>query len=393
MSGGLRKQILLNHLQEVQEVIGDDKSGKVYEQGFHHSTPLNTSRNNNSSSNSIKLSSKSKKYLLNKVQSEVCVNWDQFFAEKKFVQLPERNHNFNYYYSLPNNYQNEKSIPIFIFHHGAGSSGLTFANLCKELYERLDSKCGCFTFDARGHGETVPCDTSSSIINSYDRNAFIDDFVSFINFIFDNFLTHISLEKVSIILIGHSLGGSICTFALDKLRDDVKRHTLGVAMLDIVEEAAIQALQRVHSFLFSTPNRFGSFQEAIDWHVNNGLSRLRSSAEISIPALFKKLEDGSVVRRTDLKIFSKYWDTWFIGLSHQFVTAPKCKLLILAGNDNLDKELIIGQMQGKYQLVVFQDSGHFIQEDCPMKCALTLIDFWKRNDNKNVVIKTNWGRH
>lgn len=50
-------------------------------------------------------------------------------------------------------------------------------------------------------------------------------------------------------------------------------------------------------------------------------------------------------------------------------------------------------MQGKYQLVVFQDSGHFIQEDSPIKTAITLIDFWKRNDSRNVVIKTNWGQH
>lgn len=390
MSGGLRKQVLLNHLQKIQEVIGGDSNDKSNEQGSHSANLPNTLH---SSKTSTEPSFVSKQSLLSEAQSEICVKWDQFFTEKRFVQLSDRSHNFNYYCSVPDNCQNEKSIPIFIFHHGAGSSGLTFASLCKELYERLDSKCGCFTFDARGHGETVPCDPSNNIKNSYDRTAFVDDFVSFINFIYDNYLTHLPLESVSIILVGHSLGGSICTFALDKLRHDVKRHTLGVAMFDIVEEAAIQALQTVQSFLFSTPNKFRSYQEAIDWHVNNGLSRLRSSAEISIPAVFKKLEDGSVVRKTDLRVFSKYWDTWFIGLSHQFVIVPKCKLLILAGNDNLDKELIIGQMQGKYQLVVFQDSGHFIQEDCPMKCALTLIDFWKRNDNKNVVIKTNWGKN
>lgn len=390
MSSGLRKQVLLNHLQKIQEVIGDNTSDKSNEQGSRKAKLTNTLHSDKIEAESFTMPKRS---MFTQTHSEICIKWDQFFTEKRFVQLPQRNHNFNYYYSLPDNCQNEKAIPIFVFHHGAGSSGLTFASLCKELYGRLDSKCGCFTFDARGHGETVLCDISNNINNSYDRNAFVDDFVAFINYIFDNYLVHLPLEKVSIILVGHSLGGSICTFALDKLRYDVTRHILGIAMFDIVEEAAIQALQRVQSFLFSTPNKFGSYQEAINWHVNNGLSRLRSSAEISVPALFKKLEDGSVVRKTDLRMFSKYWDTWFIGLSHQFVTAPKCKLLILAGNDNLDKELIIGQMQGKYQLVVFQDSGHFIQEDCPMKCALTLIDFWKRNDNKNVVIRTNWGKN
>jgi hypothetical protein len=40
----------------------------------------------------------------------------------------------------------------------------------------------------------------------------------------------------------------------------------------------------------------------------------------------------------------------------------KCgKLLVLAGTDRLDKPLTIGQMQGKYQLIVYPESGHSIQ--------------------------------
>ena len=46
---------------------------------------------------------------------------------------------------------------------------------------------------------------------------------------------------------------------------------------------------------------------------------------------------------------------------------------------------MIGQMQGKYQLVVYQDSGHFVHEDVPNKCALTLYDFWERNDRNSSI--------
>ena len=53
---------------------------------------------------------------------------------------------------------------------------------------------------------------------------------------------------------------------------------------------------------------------------------------------------------------------------------------------------MIGQMQGKYQLVVFNDGGHFVHEDCDFKVAITLEEFVKRNDNKLVEIKTNWGK-
>ena len=228
---------------------------------------------------------------------------------------------------------------------------------------------------------------------NFNRDSFIEDFVGLLNYWYKSKISQEPLQNVSIILVGHSLGGSICTFAYHKLSTELQKKILGITMLDIVEEAAIQALNKVEHFLRNTPNVFRSIDDAVDWHVQHALSRLRTSAEISIPALFTPVKSEKVVRITNLKTFSPFWDTWFTGLSHSFVALPVSKLLILAGNENLDKELIVGQMQGKYQLVVFQDSGHFIQEDSPTKTAITLIDFWKRNDSKNVVIKTNWGQH
>ena len=44
-------------------------------------------------------------------------------------------------------------------------------------------------------------------------------------------------------------------------------------------------------------------------------------------------------------------------------------MLVLAGTDRLDRELMIGQMQGKYQLVVVPDVGHFVHEDAPERTA------------------------
>ena len=61
-------------------------------------------------------------------------------------------------------------------------------------------------------------------------------------------------------------------------------------------------------------------------------------------------------------------------------------MLLLAGTDRLDKELMIGQMQGKYQLQVFPDAGHFIQEDLPAKTAGVLVDFWRRNEGGVLVL-------
>ena len=53
---------------------------------------------------------------------------------------------------------------------------------------------------------------------------------------------------------------------------------------------------------------------------------------------------------------------WFKGLSSSFLSVRAARLLVLAGTDRLDKELMIGQMQGKFQLVVVPDTGHMIHE-------------------------------
>lgn len=52
-------------------------------------------------------------------------------------------------------------------------------------------------------------------------------------------------------------------------------------------------------------------------------------------------------------------------------------MLVLAGAERLDKELMIGQMQGKFQLEVLTGVGHMIHEvrdSCvPQSHPLTLV--------------------
>ena len=55
---------------------------------------------------------------------------------------------------------------------------------------------------------------------------------------------------------------------------------------------------------------------------------------------------------------------WFTGLSGKFLSARTARLLVLAGAERLDKELMIGQMQGKFQLVVLANVGHMVHEVC-----------------------------
>ena len=53
---------------------------------------------------------------------------------------------------------------------------------------------------------------------------------------------------------------------------------------------------------------------------------------------------------------------WFLGLSKSFLEVRTARLLVLAGTDRLDKDLMLGQMMGKFQLVVIPGTGHMIQE-------------------------------
>lgn len=66
--------------------------------------------------------------------------------------------------------------------------------------------------------------------------------------------------------------------------------------------------------------------------------------------------------RTPLRTTAPYWEGWFTGLSSKFLTVRAARLLVLAGTDRLDKELMIGQMQGKFQMEVVPDVGHMLHE-------------------------------
>ncbi|KAM4546941.1 protein phosphatase methylesterase 1 isoform 1-T1 [Fundulus diaphanus] len=83
--------------------------------------------------------------------------------------------------------------------------------------------------------------------------------------------------------------------------------------------------------------------------------------------------------RVDLSKTEKYWDGWFRGLSALFLSCSVPKLLLLAGVDRLDKDLTIGQMQGKFQMQVLSQCGHTVHEDAPEKVADALATFMVRH--------------
>lgn len=82
-----------------------------------------------------------------------------------------------------------------------------------------------------------------------------------------------------------------------------------------------------------------------------------ASARMSVPALVRDAgedyaqtgEPHRYMWRTDLGATEPYWRGWFAGLSNKFLSCRTAKLLLLAGADRLDRELLVAQMQGQYR--------------------------------------------
>ncbi|GFT42906.1 protein phosphatase methylesterase 1, partial [Nephila pilipes] len=94
----------------------------------------------------------------------------------------------------------------------------------------------------------------------------------------------------------------------------------------------------------------------------------------SSPALSSKY-----VWRIELSKTEKFWTGWFEGLSNMFLASSIPKLLLLAGVDRLDRDLTIGQMQGKFQMQVLPQCGHAVHEDDPEKVAEAIATFLVRH--------------
>ncbi|RKU40105.1 Protein with carboxyl methyl esterase activity [Coniochaeta pulveracea] len=272
--------------------------------------------------------------------------------------------------------------PLFVMHHGAGSSGLSFAVLSSEIRKRLPN-AGVLALDARGHGSTTITSPKPGSIDLSLHTLSTDLY----NVIQAAKTQMAWPELPPIILVGHSLGGAVVTDLAS--RGSLGPSLLGYAVLDVVEGSAMDALQSMQTYLSSRPAGFASLKDAIEWHVRSRTIRNAVSARTSVPGLLS--DDGGNptkpwVWKTDLAATQPFWEDWFVGLSKKFLGARGGKMLLLAGTDRLDTELTIGQMQGKYALQVFPEAGHFIHEDLPEKTAVALVDFHKRNDRSALVL-------
>lgn len=252
--------------------------------------------------------------------------------------------------------------PLFVMHHGAGSSGLSFAVIGSEIRKKLPS-AGILSLDARGHGSTV---TTGDAPLDYSLETLRVDLLSVIR------QTQQRMgwkELPPIVLVGHSLGGAVVTDLAKSYA--LGNSLLGYTVLDIVEGSAMDALQSMTTYLSTRPTGFASVQAGIDWHIRSRTVRNSVSARTSVPALLTEVPGGSRPWkwRTNLAATEPFWSDWFIGLSKKFLEAKGGKMLILAGTDRLDKELTIGQMQGTSSPNLCWDISELTLSQANMHCT------------------------
>lgn len=215
-----------------------------------------------------------------------------------------------------------------------------------------------FSFDIAGHGYNTDTDgdmSKSSLINQCIQA--LDHIVNMDNF-----------KKHNLIIVGHSMGGSIATFLVEYIQENkdkypkLEKAIKGLIVIDVSEGSAKEALPFMENIVKTRPKYYHSLEDAVEYCFKNNIIQSLPSAKVSIPPLFKHI-NGSYYWKVDLMESKKYWNEWFEGLTKVFLKVSIPKELVMAGPERMDKELTIGHMQGKFKLVNYNNVGHFVHED------------------------------
>ncbi|KAF5942150.1 hypothetical protein HYC85_019792 [Camellia sinensis] len=219
--------------------------------------------------------------------------------------------------------------------------------------------------DLRGHGK-------SSTENELDLSieTLCNDAIAVLKTMYGD-------SPPAIVLVGHSMGGSVAVHVAAK--KELSR-LCGLIVVDVVEGTAMASLMHMQKILSGRMQYFSTIEKAVEWNVKGGSLRNIESARVSIPSTLK-FDDSKkcYIHRARLEETEQYWRGWYEGLSERFLSCPTPKLLLLAGTDRLDRTLTIGQMQGKFQMVVVRHTGHAIQEDVPEEFATLVLNFISHN--------------
>ncbi|VFQ61405.1 unnamed protein product [Cuscuta campestris] len=282
------------------------------------------------------------------------LDWSDYFDSEDDIQISDSNDVFHVYLAGIGG-------PVVFCLHGGGYSGLSFALAARQMKE----KCTVVAMDLRGHGKSF---TENELDLSIE--TLCSDVVAVCRKMYGD-------SPPAIVLVGHSMGGAVAVHVAAK---KALSSLAGLVVVDVVEGTAMASLIHMQKILSNRMQHFSTLKKAIEWSVKGGTLRNIDSARVSIPStLIYDDSKNCYTHRARLEETEQCWKGWYEGLSELFLSSPVPKLLLLAGTDRLDRSLTIGQMQGKFQMVVVRHTGHTIQEDAPNEFADLILNFISRN--------------
>jgi protein phosphatase methylesterase 1 len=273
--------------------------------------------------------------------------WNDYWDRKFTVEVPGRG-NFNAYAT------EGESNYIVICVHGAGHSALSFSLLAKCLrgiisFLAIDLKC---------HGDT-PGDESTDL----GLDSLVADVLGFCH--------QVRPKNSRVILLGHSLGGSI----IAKVACQMKVSSSIV--IDTIEGTTVESMPLMKQVLENRPKSFPSPNACVEYVYTGGEMSNRDSAAVSCGGRFKEVA-GSWCWRTDLMKCENDWIGWFQGFATSYLANESYKVLVLPDINRLDTPFTIAHMSGKFQLEVILGTNHCVHEDNPKHMAAMILKLAKR---------------
>ena len=167
-------------------------------------------------------------------------------------------------------FHTEGEGPIFLCFHGAGMCALSFALVAKEVkkFARLAA------FDFRGHGFSK----HEAGEKDLSIDTLVNDGIEVVRFVQEQF------PKSTIVLMGHSMGGSVACKVSKKLENQPEgERVIGLIVIDVVEGSAIEALPHMETILNNRPKKFSSLEDVVRYNYQSRTVRKLESARVSCP--------------------------------------------------------------------------------------------------------------
>jgi len=349
------------------------------------------------------------------------VSWRKYWRSKDFVSTESGT------FCVYEGGSRDAPVTICLL-HGAGYSALTWSLMSHHLTSLVNVRV--VALDLRGHGESqvsdqedMSCETMASDIK-HILNALLGE------------------NHSGVVLIGHSMGGALAAAVAHEeipglqgiIVEDVVEGTAIEALagmhtvlqnrpkqfqsLEQAVEWCVRSgqVRNLESARVSMPGQLVSQDLTLAAKIIEDKVEDADETSTEAPAKREKIDNSDSIKeededdanfkiptspvvpknvdisppqtftgsqiykwRIDLSRTEPYWRGWFQGLSQRFLSAQGAKMLLLAGVDRLDKDLTVGQMQGKFQMQVLPQVGHTVHEDSPEKVAELIASFLVRN--------------